>query len=120
MPLAAKAEGPGHPGPSGASVFRGLSIKGKGCAPGRHILPPAGGPVYALALDFQPRAPLPLNHHAPCAGAHEQLRPQGRLDHLGSHHQTARSGGALQTDGLWIGTLEQQKGESARGERPRL
>lgn len=90
MPLAAKAEGPGHPGPSEASIFRGLSIKGKGCASGRHILPPAGGPVYALALDFQPRSPRSL-----CAGAHEQPRPQGRLDHLGGHHQTARSGGAL-------------------------
>lgn len=51
MSLAAQAEGPDHPGPSGASVFRGPKIKGKGCAPGRHILPPAGGPVYALALD---------------------------------------------------------------------
>jgi len=56
VPLAAKAEGPDHSGPSMFSVFRGLPGKGKGCAPGRHILPPAGGPVYALALDGQPRS----------------------------------------------------------------
>ena len=69
MPLAAKAEGPGYPGPSGTSVFRGLPVKGKGCAPGRHILPPAGGPVYALALDRQPRSLCIILNHCTMRGS---------------------------------------------------